>query len=145
MKLSRLLCAFVLFAAPVIAWAELSIQITQGVDDPIPIAVVPFRTEGLAFGAADVAEIVANDLEQVGEFTALGRENLLSMPSGEGEVFFRDWQVLAQDYLLVGQVSASPGSQLVRVQYGIFRCQPGVAARGRSTQRQHFATARHRP
>jgi len=120
LKSSRLLCAFVLLVAPGISWAELSIQITQGVDDPIPIAVVPFRTEGLPFGAGDMAEIVANDLEQVGEFTALGRENLLSMPSGEAEVFFRDWQVLAQDYLLVGQISASPGSQLVRVQYEFF-------------------------
>ena len=120
MKSYRLLLAFMLLVGAGIARAELSIQITQGVDNPIPIAVVPFQASGLAFGAEDVAEIVANDLEQVGEFLALARENLLSLPSEEGDVFFRDWQVLAQDYLLVGKVTGSPGSQLVQVQYELF-------------------------
>ena len=120
MKIHRFLLTFMLLVGAGIARAELSIQITQGVDNPIPIAVVPFQASGLAFGAEDVAEIVANDLEQVGEFLALARENLLSLPSEEGDVFFRDWQVLAQDYLLVGKVTGSPGSQLVQVQYELF-------------------------
>ncbi len=102
------------------ARAELSIQITQGVDNPIPIAVVPFQTNGVVLGAEDVARVVANNLEQVGEFRALERANLLSMPSEQSEVFYRDWQVMAQDYLLVGKVSGSPGSQLVQVQYEFF-------------------------
>ncbi|MYI01943.1 MAG: Tol-Pal system beta propeller repeat protein TolB [Gammaproteobacteria bacterium] len=102
------------------AQAQLSIQITQGVDDPIPIAVVPFQAAGIGFGAEDVARVVSNDLEQVGEFRALERENLLSMPSEQSEVFFRDWQVMAQDYLLVGKVTGTPGSQLVQVQYEFF-------------------------
>ena len=120
MKIHSFLLASMLLVGAGIARAELSIQITQGVDNPIPIAVVPFQASGLAFGAEDVAEIVANDLEQVGEFLALARENLLSLPSEEGDVFFRDWQVLAQDYLLVGKVTGSPGSQLVQVQYELF-------------------------
>ena len=120
MNLCRLLFAVIVLAAHVPAGAELSIQITRGVDNPIPIAVVPFQSSGMAPGAEDVAGIVADDLEQVGEFLALGRENLLSVPSEESEVFFRDWQVLAQDYLLVGKVSGTPGSQLVRVQYEFF-------------------------
>ncbi len=120
MKPNRLLLVAILLALNTAAQAELSIQITQGVDDPIPIAVVPFHTEGVGLGAEDVARVVANDLEQVGEFRALARENLLSMPSEQGEVFFRDWQVMAQDYLLVGKVSGTPGSQLVQVQYEFF-------------------------
>ncbi len=120
MNPKRLLLAVLLLAVHAPAAAELSIQITQGVDDPIPIAVVPFATDGAVFGAEDVAGIVSSDLEQVGEFLALGRENLLSMPSEEREVFFRDWQLLAQDYLLVGKVSGVQGSQVVRVQYEFF-------------------------
>ena len=112
--------AIILLAANTAAHAQLSIQITQGVDDPIPIAVVPFQAAGIGFGAEDVARVVANDLEQVGEFRALERENLLSMPSEQSEVFFRDWQVMAQDYLLVGKVTGAPGSQLVQVQYEFF-------------------------
>ena len=73
--------------------AELSIQITQGVDNPIPIAVVPFSWEGSGVLSEDVGQIVINDLEQVGEFRALSRSNMLSMPSEEREVFFNDWRV----------------------------------------------------
>lgn len=102
------------------ALAELSIQITQGVDNPIPIAVVPFSWEGSGVLSEDVAQIVINDLEQVGEFRSLPRGNMLSMPSEEREVFYRDWRVLAQDYLLVGKIDRTPGSQLVQVQYEFF-------------------------
>ncbi len=102
------------------ARAELNIQITQGVDNPIPIAVVPFSWQGSGVLSEDVAQIVINDLEQVGEFRALSRSNMLSMPSEENQVFFRDWRVLAQDYLLVGKIDRAPGSQLVQVQYELF-------------------------
>jgi TolB protein len=100
--------------------AELSIQITQGVDNPIPIAVVPFSWQGDGVLSEDIAQIVVNDLEQVGEFRALSPGNMLSMPSEENEVFYRDWRVLAQDYLLVGKIDRAPGSQLVQVQYEFF-------------------------
>ena len=100
--------------------AELSIQITQGIDDPIPIAVVPFSIETGGIFSEDIAEIVKNDLEQVGEFRALSRSNMLSLPSEEREVFYRDWRILAQDYLLIGRINQQSGSQLVQVQYEFF-------------------------
>ena len=102
------------------AQAELSIQITQGVDNPIPIAIVPFAWEGGGVLSEDVDQIVMDDLQQVGEFQALSPGNMLSLPNEEREVFFRDWRVLAQDYLLVGKISRAPGSQLVQVQYEFF-------------------------
>ncbi|MGA0289216.1 MAG: Tol-Pal system beta propeller repeat protein TolB [Pseudohongiellaceae bacterium] len=102
------------------AQAELSIQITQGVDNPIPIAIVPFAWEGDGVLSEDVDQIVMDDLHQVGEFRALSPGNMLSLPNEEREVFFRDWRVLAQDYLLVGKISRAPGSQLVQVQYEFF-------------------------
>ncbi len=100
--------------------AELNIEITQGVDNPIPIAVVPFSWEGTSALSEDVAAVVSADLQQVGEFRALPPGNMLSMPDEAAEVFFRDWRILAQDYLLVGKITHSPGSQLVQVQYEFF-------------------------
>ena len=35
-------------------------------------------------------------------------------------MFYRDWRILAQDYLLVGKIDQQPGSQLVQVQYEFF-------------------------
>lgn len=103
-----------------IAKAELSIQITQGIDNPIPIAIVPFAWEGSGILSEDVSQIVADDLQQVGEFRALSPANMLAMPREEREVYYRDWNVLAQDYLLVGRVQRAPGSQLIQVQYEFF-------------------------
>jgi TolB protein len=102
------------------AQAELSIQITQGIDDPIPIAIVPFAIETNGAFSENVAAVIKNDLEQVGEFLALSRSNMLSLPSEEQEVFYRDWRILAQDYLLVGKINQQAGSQLVEVQYEFF-------------------------
>ncbi len=120
MKLSTYLLGAFFALASLSAQAELSIQITQGVDNPIPIAIVPFMNESGGVFSEDVAQIVINDLEQVGEFRALSRSNMLSMPSDEQEVFYRDWRILAQDYLLIGKINQQPGSQLVQVQYEFF-------------------------
>mgnify|MGYP003322617301 FL=1 len=119
MKL-RLTFLLALMLAQVDARAELSIQITQGVDNPIPIAVVPFSMESGIVLSEDVSQIVRNDLEQVGEFRTLPLSNMISLPDEEQEVFYRDWRILAQDYLLVGKIDQEPGSQLVQVQYEFF-------------------------
>ena len=116
----RLFIGCILSVLAFSAHAELSIQITQGIDNPIPIAVVPFAWEGSGVISEDVGQIVINDLEQVGEFRALSRSNMLSMPNEERQVFYRDWRILAQDYLLVGKINRAPGSQLVQVQYEFF-------------------------
>lgn len=101
--------------------AELNIIITQGVDNPIPVAIVPFARAGnVGALSEDIAQVVGNDLEQVGEFRTLSRSNMLSLPSQENEVFYRDWRALAQDYLLIGRINQAPGSQLVQVQYEFF-------------------------
>lgn len=118
-KMRHIFWLAIIFAKVVNA-AELNIEITQGVDNPIPIAVVPFSWQGNSALSEDVAEIVAADLQQVGEFRALPPGNMLSMPDEASKVFFRDWRILAQDYLLVGKISHSPGSQLVQVQYEFF-------------------------
>lgn len=120
MSLRNLLATICVLIIHVNSWAELSIQITQGIDDPIPIAIVPFAIESGGIFSEDVAQVVKNDLEQVGEFQALSRSNMLSLPSEEQEVFYRDWRILAQDYLLVGKINQQPSSQLVQVQYEFF-------------------------
>ncbi|MDG2141724.1 MAG: Tol-Pal system beta propeller repeat protein TolB [Gammaproteobacteria bacterium] len=120
MNLRDRLTIALMLAFQVNAQAELSIQITQGIDDPIPIAIVPFAIETGGIFSENVAEVVKNDLEQVGEFQALSGSNMLSLPSEEQEVFYRDWRILAQDYLLVGKINQQVGSQLVEVQYEFF-------------------------
>ncbi len=54
--------------------AALTIEITQGVEGALPIAVVPFDTSRLdAELPTDIAEIVANDLNRSGIFKTMDR------------------------------------------------------------------------
>jgi len=116
---NRLIAALFLCFSP-LALAELNIVVTQGVDNPVRIAVVPFAWEGSGLLSEDIAEVVGNDLRQVGAFEPLSRSNMLSLPKQESEVFFNDWRLLNQDYLLVGRISRAASSQLVQVQYEFF-------------------------
>tara|TARA_R110002072_G_scaffold278758_1_gene440647 strand:+ start:44984 stop:46294 length:1311 start_codon:yes stop_codon:yes gene_type:complete len=121
LKLRSLLVLLIgtVFLARVSA-AELNIEITRGVDNPIPVAVVPFAWDGVGLPDEDIASIISSNLEQVGEFRALPRGNMLSMPTEESQVYYRDWRILAQQYLVVGKVSAVPGGQMVQVQWEFF-------------------------
>ncbi len=107
LSLGTLLLA--VLAAP--ARAELVIDITKGVTDPIPIAIVPFARAVPADGGFDVAAVVQRDLESSGRFKAMARTAMLSQPTRAGEVRAADWRSGGNDYVVVGRVSAS-GTQL---------------------------------
>lgn len=98
--------------------AELTIEITQGVDNPLPIAIVPFGLpEGLDLDT-DMAEVVENDLILSGEFRMLPREDMLSTPDNAAEVFYRDWRAQGMDYVLVAKVENEFGAAIT-VRYAL--------------------------
>ncbi len=102
-----------------LARAELTIEITQGVDAPVPIAVVPFGWQQPQSLPEDVAGIVAADLHRSGLFALMPRNTMLSFPSQPSEVYYRDWRLANQEYLLVGKVQSEPGNRF-RIQYELF-------------------------
>lgn len=85
--------------------AELVIEITQGNQRAIPVAVVPFQWKGLSALPENVAQIVANDLGRSGYFNSLPKTQMLSLPNTEEEIFYRDWELLKQDYLVIGAIN----------------------------------------
>ena len=96
-------------AAPV-ARAQLQIQITSGVTNPVPIAIVPFA-EGPTAGT-DVADVVQHDLVGSGRFTELPRNKMPATPTNAADVKFGDWKTAGSDYVVVGQVVPVAGGQL---------------------------------
>ncbi|MEO9656376.1 Tol-Pal system beta propeller repeat protein TolB [Marinomonas sp.] len=86
--------------------AQLVIEINSGADQLLPIAVVPFGYTGTRALPEDIAQIVENDLVRSGLFDAIPRANMLSMPSKEADVFYRDWRLLKSDYVVIGSVQA---------------------------------------
>ena len=79
-----------------------TIIIDQGQDDPVKVAVVPFKMSGDLEEAINLSDIIAFDLIRSGQFDPLPSENMLSLPSNAQEVFFRDWRILKTDYLVIG-------------------------------------------
>lgn len=91
------------------ARAELAIEITQGVDDPVPMAVVPFGWREAASSPEDVGAIVRFDLARSGQFAMTAPQDMLSLPSREQDLFYRDWRVQGVSYVLIGSVERAEG------------------------------------
>lgn len=105
--------SLLLMACAGMARAELTIEITKGNDQAIPIAIVPMsQGEELP---QDISHIISNDLERSGRFDPLPRESLIARPNSSSEVYYQDWQQLNSDYLVVGNVDKQ-GDQY-RIQY----------------------------
>ena len=102
------------------AQAELTIEITSGVDNPTRISVVPFAWRGDGLLPEEIDSIVSADLMRSGQFIALDKSDMLSLPTKETEVFYRDWRVLSQEYLVVGEVRPVPGSTEYRISYELY-------------------------
>jgi TolB protein len=94
------------------AYAQLKIEVTSGVTDPVPIAIVPFARAVPADGGVDVAEIVQHDLEGSGRFRTLTRDRLPATPTQPEAVVISDWKTAGEDYVVVGRLSAIEGGQV---------------------------------
>jgi TolB protein len=99
------------------AHGELLIEITKGSADALPIAVVPFTNRASGTLGADVSAIIDANLTRSGDFKTLPTRRMLSLPDSSSDVHFRDWRLLGQSFVLVGQISADASGQRIHVQY----------------------------
>jgi TolB protein len=115
--MKRMLVCLALTLVALGARAELVIEITQGRDNPTPIAVSPFSWQGAGAPPEDVAQVIDGDLARSGQFLPVDRADMLSRPSTESEVFYRDWRAISTEYLLIGRVTVSGQ---MRIEYELF-------------------------
>jgi len=94
------------------AWAQLRVEVTSGITDPIPIAIVPFARAIPADGGLDVAQVVQHDLEGSGRFRALQRNQMPATPTQPTAVVLNDWKNAGEDYIVVGRVVTLDGGNL---------------------------------
>jgi TolB protein len=115
-KLLLLMC--VLNATPV--RAALTIEITQGIEGAIPIAVVPLGWRGKAPAAPEnIAAIITADLNRSGRFEALPDRDLVAHPTTAEQVKFQNWRMLNVDNLVIGQLDETGDGQYT-VQFELF-------------------------
>lgn len=98
--------------------AALRINITEGQSGALPIAIVPFGSEGAANLPVDIAEVVSNDLGGTGLFKPLARDRMLAEPSNADAVNYANWRTSEVDNLVVGSVKAN-GSGGYRIKFQI--------------------------
>jgi TolB protein len=108
--LLRAVCA-ALVTVP--AWAELKIDITRGVTDPVPIAIVPFARTVPADGGLDIAAVIQRDLEGSGRFRGLPRDRLPDQPARAADVVAQRWRAQRADYVVVGRAVPGAGGNVV--------------------------------
>ncbi|MGO1750175.1 MAG: Tol-Pal system beta propeller repeat protein TolB [Marinobacter sp.] len=109
--------ALMLLAATT-AQAELLIRVTEGADSAIPLSVVPFSESGSMPSGDKLSSIVQADLAMSGEFRPLSPEKMLSLPSKRSDIYFRDWRMLGQRYVLVGELTRN--GDRVEARYELF-------------------------
>ena len=88
-----------------LAWGQLEIQVTRGIDNPTSIAIAPFAWDGLGTSPVDFAQIVDSDLARSGQFSPVSRRDMLSLPTSKEDIFYRDWRAIATRYLVICRVS----------------------------------------
>jgi len=105
------------------ARAVLTIEITQGADVRLPIAVVPFHWDGRDKPVHDVSQIVGQDLARSGRFAVLPATDYVSQPHQDRDVVFKDWRILKAEALLIGGVQQlAPGRYQVEFRlYDVFK------------------------
>ncbi|MGG7565336.1 Tol-Pal system beta propeller repeat protein TolB [Rhodovulum sp. DZ06] len=105
-------------AAPALAQdaapGPLRIEITQGVVEPMPIALPAFAATPEAQALAEeIRGVVKADLESAGLFRVIDQQAYLSAPAGVAAVpAFENWRVINADALGVGQASLTPDGRL---------------------------------
>ena len=129
------LAAVLLVVAALPARADLQIDITKGVTDPIPIAIVPFARAVPVDGGLDVAAIVQRDLESSGRFHGMDRKDMLSTPVRARDVQSADWRTARNDYIVVGRV-VSTSAKEIQVEFELLNL-----LNGQTILEQHVSVA----
>jgi TolB protein len=145
MKKSLLILVFLLcWQSPL--YAELTIEITKGVESALPISVVSFGWQGKGAPPEDVAALIRADLNRSGRFDVRTPDASYANPTSDVEVDFKDWRVLDVEYLVIGRVleTGAGGYRIEYQLYDVFRAeQIGLDPINIQTTRGNLRTAAH--
>lgn len=124
LRLLTLACALAIgsAAAAQTRSGPLRIEITEGVIEPLPIAVSPFVPENPAAAtlAGSISQVIGQNLAGTGLFREIGRDAFISdVTSFTAPVRFADWKAINAQALVTGAVSVDSNGRLV-VKFRLF-------------------------
>lgn len=94
------------------SWAALELELTQGVDSAIPIAIVPFANQTSNVpGNTTLTDVIKNDMQNSGEFRVKMPSALSNQPENVPGIDLSYWQKQGVNAILVGQVKQIGAAQ----------------------------------
>lgn len=119
-----LLIGLILVSGSGLSWsptanAILTIEITEGANTGMPVAVVPFKWDGATPPPQDVAGIVAADLGRSGQLSTISADKFISRPYRDQDVDFKEWRLLKAEALVIGSLSKDKNG-LYEIQFRLY-------------------------
>ena len=108
-----------LLSSVVSAESDLAIEITQGIDEPTPVAIVPFAWSGSSALKENIAQIVSADLGRTGLFSMMDPTTMLSFPTQQDQIYYRDWRLSKTEFLVIGRQIPAEGTQ-IKVEFELY-------------------------
>jgi len=91
------------------AHAVLDIRITQGIEEALPIAIVPFEWQGSPDELpVEMHVTIANNLSRSGRFRTMDPRNMPQQPTQFSQVNFQDWRLMGMENIVIGNVLRQP-------------------------------------
>jgi TolB protein len=120
-------------AAPWPARAQLELDITEGVVEPLPIAISEFygATPAAAQRGREIADVVSADLERSGLFRPIDRRAFIQSPDQLRSLpRFADWRQINAEALVTGEVSGGEDGGDLEVEFRLWDVFAGIQLRG---------------
>lgn len=91
------------------------IQVNQSEDQPIRIAVVPFKQSGNQRINVDIASMIRKHFALSGLLVPVPVDDMLNLPHTVAGIHYPDWTKIHTEYLLIGEINQQKGKRSVRV------------------------------
>lgn len=115
--MKKLIIGMFLLCFTSMAQAVLKIDITEGFEGALPIAVIPFQWNGAnKIANGDVSAIVVSDLARSGKFSPVAEKDLIARPQTLSDVHYKTWRIAGMDHIVIGSVTLQPDG-LYQVQF----------------------------
>lgn len=82
----------------------IDITIEQGIENPIPVAIVPFGWTQASIIPIELSGIISEDLERSGRFESMDFKDLPQQPADFQDINFKDWRLLGMENLVIGKL-----------------------------------------
>jgi TolB protein len=142
----RLSLLALLLASPALAQQRQYIDVGSPDFRPLPIAIAPLRADGDGrAAAAELAEVLANDLALCGLFDMLDPRSFLADPAeglAASQIRFSRWSDVGAEGLIKGKVSRNAAG--ISAELHLFEVRPGREALFRTWQGSSARAVAHR-